>query len=77
MLQSTRIKRITIFNDNSFVMFYVHEWAARAKIKWIVGSAMPDGVSTSYGNYIFTITNVSYGIARIVYEDVEDSSLEA
>lgn len=71
---STAYRLVTIYNYSDMYRFMVHEWGAECRYKWIVGSALPTSITTSYNGSTLTITNNGWSASgRIVVEGPSDS----
>lgn len=67
-LDSTAFRRVTIYQDTQAYSFIVHEWGGTPKYHWILGTELPSGITASYSGYRLTLTNNSFGTARMVIE---------
>jgi len=67
-MDSTALRRVTIYQDNKVYSFIVHEWGSHPVYHWILGTELPSGITASYSSYRLTFTNNSFGTARMVIE---------
>ena len=63
---SATYRKVCIYNQTSYYEFVVHEWGAQPRYHWIVGTALPSDITTSYSNYRLTFTTT--GTYRICIE---------